>query len=66
MKRLRELRDAKGWTQQRFADASGVSQTFISELETGKKQPTVSVAIKLARALGVQLGELLRDEQAVT
>ena len=60
MKRLKEMRDARGWTQQQLAGASGVSQTFISELESCKKQPTVTIAIKLAQALGVELMELLQ------
>lgn len=60
MIRLKELRDARGWTQQQLADASGVSQTFISELESCKKQPTVAIAVRLAKALGVELMELLQ------
>lgn len=60
LKRLKEMRDARGWTQQQLADASGVSQTFISELESCKKQPTVSIALKLARALDVDLIDLLQ------
>jgi len=60
LKRLKEMRDARGWTQQQLAGASGVSQTFISELESCKKQPTVIIAIKLAQALGVELMELLQ------
>jgi len=62
LKRLKEMRDARGWTQQQLAGASGVSQTFISELESCKKQPTVTVAIKLAQALGVELMELLQPK----
>jgi transcriptional regulator with XRE-family HTH domain len=60
LKRLKEMRDARGWTQQQLAGASGVSQTFISELESCKKQPTVSIALKLARALDVELIDLLQ------
>jgi transcriptional regulator with XRE-family HTH domain len=57
---LKTLRGAKGWTQKQLADMSGVSQTYISELEAAKFQPTVAVALKLAQALGVELIDLLR------
>jgi transcriptional regulator with XRE-family HTH domain len=57
---LKTLRGAKGWTQKQLADVSGVSQTYISELEAAKSQPTVAVAIKLAQALGIELIDLLQ------
>ena len=57
---LKTLRGAKGWTQKQLADVSGISQTYISELEAAKSKPTVTVAIQLAQALGVELMELLQ------
>lgn len=62
MKNLAEIRKVKGWSQQELADKSGVSQTYISELEANKKQPTVPIAQKLALALGVSIGELLQPK----
>ncbi|SEJ34009.1 Helix-turn-helix [Propionispira arboris] len=62
MENLAEIRKAKGWSQQELADKSGVSQTYISELEANKKQPTVPIAQKLALALGVSIGELLQPK----
>ena len=59
--RLKRLREAKGWTQTRLARESGVSQTYISELEAGKSIPTIVIAQKLARALGVPLADLVDD-----
>lgn len=35
---LKRLRMAKGWSQTRLAKESGVSQTYISELEAGKSE----------------------------
>jgi len=66
---LRELRDSRDLTQARLAELSGVSQTYISELELGKKQPTVLILRKLAKALGVPPSRLLddtEDEMAAT
>lgn len=62
MENLAEIRKEKGWSQQELADKSGVSQTYISELEANKKQPTVPIAQKLALALGVSIGELLQPK----
>lgn len=62
MKNLVNFRKEKGWSQKELSDKAGVSQTYISELEAGKKQPTVLIALKLATALGVTLSELLNEE----
>lgn len=62
LKNLESFRKAKGWSQKKLADRSGVSQTYISELEADKKQPTVLIAQKLATALGISFSELLHDE----
>lgn len=59
--KVKKLREAKGWTQTRLARESGVSQTYISELEAGKSAPTIPIVYKLARALGVKPSDLLDD-----
>jgi transcriptional regulator with XRE-family HTH domain len=51
--RLKQLRDAKGWTQQQLASASGLGQRSVSNLEQGRNKPTWDSVIALARALGV-------------
>ncbi|AVX21635.1 Helix-turn-helix [Carboxydocella sporoproducens DSM 16521] len=60
--RLKAIRKALGLSQTRLAELSGVSQAYISELEAGCKQPTLTILDKLAKALGVSVAELL-DEQ---
>jgi transcriptional regulator with XRE-family HTH domain len=57
--RLAKLREARGWTQQELAERSGVPYITIYRCERGQHQePRVSVAAKLARALGVSLDVL--------
>lgn len=63
MKNLAVFRKAKRWSQKQLSIRSGVSQTYISELEADKKQPTIPVAQKLARALGISLAELLKKRR---
>ncbi len=56
------LRAARGWSQSELARRSGVSQTFISSLEGGRRgKATTDTAGALARALGVTVDELLRE-----
>lgn len=61
--RLRELRTAKGWTQQELAQRSGVPQYTISRLESGEPE-SVNLAHleQLADALGVNAALLIVHE----
>lgn len=56
--RIKELRKAKGMTQQALAVAVGVDRTAIAQWERGDKFPLVSKLPKIARALGVEWYEL--------
>lgn len=59
---IKKYRQLKDWSQSRLARESGVSQTYISELESGKWTPNLSILRKLASALGVPVSALLDDE----
>lgn len=63
MRRLRQLRSAKGFSQTKLSKKSGVSQSFIHDLETGQKQPTIKTIHKLARALGIPVSELIEEDE---
>lgn len=60
--RLSELREARGWSKNRLAKESGVSQSFVSEIEAGTGKPTIDVLSRLCSALGVTLAEFFTDE----
>ena len=49
---LRRLRDAKGWSQEAFADEAGIHRTYVSDIERGARNPTIRVIERLARPLG--------------
>src|SRR5258708_3429851 len=51
--RLRELREARGWTQQQLAETAGVSLGAVQSFEQGNREPGWSRVIALAVALGV-------------
>jgi transcriptional regulator with XRE-family HTH domain len=60
-----KLRKAKGFTQERFSDASGFTQQYISGLERGRRNPTIVTLFELASALGVSHVDLvIPDDEA--
>jgi len=61
LKNILKYRMERGLSQMQLGKKSGVSQGYISDLERGEKQPTVSVAKKIATALGVSITVLLDD-----
>ena len=59
-RRVKRLRKAKGFSQRDLADRAKVTQGLIHQLETGVIQDVRSqVVVKLAKALGVPVTELL-------
>jgi transcriptional regulator with XRE-family HTH domain len=58
-KRVRNLRTDRGWSQEELADRSGVNRSYMSRVELGKSDVSLSVLNKIARTLGLSLAELL-------
>jgi transcriptional regulator with XRE-family HTH domain len=56
------IRRESGFTQERFAELSGFSQQYISDLERGQRNPTIVTLFHLASALGVSHIELLQPD----
>jgi len=56
---LRRLRHEKGWSQEDYADRAGIHRTYVSDIERGARNPTVTVVEKLAKPLGIKPGTLL-------
>ena len=57
---VRRLREAKGWSQEQAAAAASVHPTYLSEIETAKRNPTILVVEKLARAFDVPVANLFQ------
>jgi transcriptional regulator with XRE-family HTH domain len=57
-----KLRREKGFTQERFAEISGMTQQYVSDLERGLRNPTVVTLFYLASALGVSHVELVAPD----
>jgi transcriptional regulator with XRE-family HTH domain len=58
--RVRQLREARGWSQEGFAHEGGLGRSFAGAIERGEKDIRLSTLIQLARALGVSLSQLLK------
>ncbi len=57
---LREIRVSKNITQSELAEKLGADKSFVSNIENGKTNPTLSTITSLAKALGVSANELLK------
>lgn len=57
---LKKIRTKKNITQIEIAKTLGANRSFISNIENGKTNPTLSTITSLAKALGVSTNELLK------
>lgn len=55
---LRGMREARGWSQGRLAEEVGVSRQTINAIETGRFDPSLPLAMRLARLLGGTVEEV--------
>lgn len=62
--RVQRLRQDHGWSQEEFADRAGVHRTYVSGVERGIRNPTVTVLEKLAVGLGVSLPDLVTFDRS--
>ena len=66
---IRSLRQRKGWTVAALADKVRLDKGYLSRLERGEKSPSVGTLLKIAEALGVQIGHLFGEttvDEAIT
>lgn len=63
---LRRLRLAAGLSQEQLGLEADVQRNFISLIELGQNQPTLSTIAKLARALGMKASELVAEAERPT
>lgn len=63
MRKVKELRERKHLTLKELEERSGVDGSLINRIENGKVTPRVDTAVKLARALGVSVSDLLEEHE---
>ena len=62
--RVRAWRNARGMTRKQLAEASGVSERYLAQLEAGRGNISVLLLRRVARAMRVPVGELVREDTA--
>jgi len=60
--RLKVLRAERDWSQGDLAERLGVSRQSVNALETGKYDPSLPLAFKIARLFGLSIEEIFQDE----
>ena len=58
--RVKELREAKDWTQQELADQVGVSRQSINSIERNRYVPSLELALMFARVFGISTDEIFK------
>ena len=53
--RLRDLRGERGWSQQHLADQLGVSRQSVNAIETGRYDPSLPLAFRIAGLFGLAI-----------
>ena len=60
--RLRELRDARGWSQGALAEQLDVSRQTVNALETGKYDPSLPLAFRIARLFDGRIEDIFMPD----
>ena len=56
--RIRALRKKQGWTQVEMADLLAMDRSYLSEIETGKKDPSLTMLQSMAAGLSITISKL--------
>ena len=61
---VRELRERQGWSQGELAERLEVSRQTVNAIETGKYDPSLPLAFRIARLFGKRIEQVFIDEGA--
>jgi putative transcriptional regulator len=62
LNRVKELRNARGWTQEELAAAAGVSRQSINSIERDRYVPSLLLALTFARIFGCSMDQIFSLE----
>ncbi len=60
-RKVRSLRTAKEWSQERLAEEADLDRSYIAGIEVGTRNPSLKALERLAGALSVRLADLFED-----
>ena len=58
---VRRLRQARGWSQEEFADRAGVHRTYMGAIERGEQNLSLVSIARVAAGLGISLSALMAE-----
>ena len=58
---VRELREARGWTQEELAERAEMNASYLGFVERGDNVPTLTIIIQLGEGLGIEPAQLLAE-----
>ncbi|MEZ5958708.1 MAG: helix-turn-helix transcriptional regulator [Hyphomonadaceae bacterium] len=61
--RLKVLRAERNWSQADLADKLDVSRQSVNAIETGKYDPSLPLAFKIAKVFGLPIEQIFSDEE---
>jgi putative transcriptional regulator len=61
--RLRDLRAEQGWSQGDLAERLGVSRQTINSIETGRSDPSLALAFRIARLLSRRIEDIFLPDR---
>lgn len=64
--RLRQLRKAKGWSLLELSVRADVNHNYLSDIENGRRNPTLNVLHRLSSGFGISLSSLLLGIELMT
>jgi transcriptional regulator with XRE-family HTH domain len=60
---VRAARRERGWAQEELSAAAGLDRTYVSGLERGQRNPTLTTLERVASALGCSLSDLIKTAE---
>jgi putative transcriptional regulator len=63
LNRVKDLRTARGWTQEELAKAAGVSRQSINSIERNRYVPSLPLALTFARVFGCSTEDIFQLEE---
>lgn len=62
-RRVRELRQQRGLSQEKLGELAELDRTFVNQVEAGSRNVTLTTIVKLAHALDVDPGDLVTERR---
>ena len=65
-KAVRELRSARGWSQEHFATRAEIDRSYMDTLERGERNPSLTTIANVARGLEMSMSEVMKAVESLS